>query len=183
LAEAVAMKADERTATSVSLVYATGRSPELGPWVVTGTARAILGSTLYAFRDCLSGCGEGDTRHHEEVLVVVAPYSVWTSSSNDDGWFKLQPSDSSFSFASTTVEPGSSGTIGFVVPAWALVRFGASEPSDVVRTAANSEKVSRFATFTLDLVWTQGGAPELTLHRGELVTPWRQSPGEQSDLE
>lgn len=67
---------------------------------------------------------------------------------------------------------------------WALVRFGVREPSDVVRTAAHPEDVSRFATFSLDFVWPQDGAPDLTLHRGELVGPWKQSPGtEQSELE
>jgi hypothetical protein len=182
LAEAVAMLPNGRTADAMSLVYATGRSSEFGPWVVTGTARAIIGSTLYAFRHCLSGCAPYDARPHEEVLVVVGPDAEWTSSSSDDGWRNLQPGSlGSFSFASATVSPGSSASLGFVVTLGALELFGAKDPPEIASAPALPGNLSRFATFSLDVVWPRDGAPELTLHRGALVVIDRGPPPVESN--
>jgi hypothetical protein len=159
-----------KNAEKLNLFYFSGSS-EVGG--VVGDAKAIVPSTLYAFRECVSGCElELGAPEREERVVLVGPYAEWTSSSTDDVEFDHSRIDASFAFASAPLKPGSSASVGLTVTPHAMSMFGGKlDPR--FHQEGNPDLYYASQTFTLDIVWPLGSDPDSILYTGEIVEPVR----------
>jgi hypothetical protein len=168
LTEWLAFDEASKKPEKLNLFYFSG-SEDIGG--VVGNATAIVPSTLYAFRQCVSGCDlDGGAPEREERIVLVGPYAEWTASSTEDVEFDHSRAAASFAFASAPLKPGSSASVGITVSPRAIHAFG-GKPDPKFHQEGNPDLYAATETFTLDVVWPLGGDPDAILYTGEVVAP------------
>ncbi len=133
----------------------------------TVDAIALEPGLVYAFRRCDAHCDAPltDPARVEEV-TIVGPPALWvgTSASTER---QNTAHDSAFSDVSALVRAGSSMSISMLVSRESLSTFRKSdEPKD--KTASDDAWVARPESFSLEVVWPLGDAPNVTFFRGAL---------------
>jgi hypothetical protein len=170
IAEWVAIDENGRSTDFVDVEHATGAFDgfeHAGTAMSRGSVRAeaIVPATIYAFRRCVEHCTAPlDNPSRIEILEMIGPPATWIGTTGAPS-FDPVPSLADFSHVAAIVRPGRSASVTLVSARKTVRSFANKVPG--VGPGGGSEGISagdetHDQTFTLELVWPEGEAPQLT---------------------